>query len=145
MRAGERGDSLIEVVISCAIIAVVVGSIGAALIAAAHRFGPDPVTQTLEQTVANEMHVAVDLAKYQGSSVPSTTIATTAPLPSNSPLPITISLVSTTAASGSVTLTITAASVGDSSKSATLTQNIAAPAPVPGSTVTSPSSGAAPQ
>ena len=145
MRASERGESLIEVVVSCAIIAVVTGSIGAALIAAAHRFGPDPVTQTLEQTVAAEMRIAVDLAKYQSAGLPSTTIATTAPLPSGSPLPISLSLTSVSAADGSIVVTISASNASEGTERATMTQTILAPAPLPNAAIPASSAGAAPQ
>lgn len=145
MQSGERGESLIEVVVACAIVAVVAAAVGGGLIAATHRFGPDPVMQALEQTAASEMRTAVDLAKYQGTSLPSVSIATTAPLPSGSPLPIALSLTSQTAGDGSVTLTISATSANDAGKRATLSEQIAAPAPLPGSSIDAPLRGAAPQ
>jgi hypothetical protein len=144
VRQSERGQSLLEVVICCAIVAVVAGAVGAALVSASHRFGPDPVAQTLQFTVANEMRVAVDLAKYRGAIIPATTVATTAPMPSTSPLPIHLALSASTSAAGAVTLTVTASSDNDSTKSATLSQTIAAPAPVPGSSITG-AAGPAPQ
>lgn len=145
MPSGERGESLVEVVVSCAIVAVITGAIGAALIAATHRFGPDPQQQALEAAVADEMRVAVDVAKYRGATLSPASIETTVPLPSSSPLPVHLSLTSSAAASGAVTITITATSANDATKSATLTQRIAAPAPLPGSSVTATSQGAAPQ
>lgn len=144
MRCSERGHTLLEVVISCAIIAIVTSSFCAALVSATHRFGPDPVMQTLQGTVSNEMRAAVDLAKYQGTQLPSTTIATTAPMPSSSPLAIHLSLHSTSASAEGITLSVTATSDVDSSKSATFTQTIPAPAPPPGSSIAG-AAGAAPQ
>jgi type II secretory pathway pseudopilin PulG len=145
VRPSERGETLIEVVVACAVIAVITGAIGAALIAATHRFGPDVQQQALEQTVANEMRVAIDVAKYQGSTLAAASIATTAPLPSSSPLPIALSLNSVSTGSGAVTITITASTTSTPTKSASLTQTIVAPAPLPGSSVTSGVSGNAPQ
>ena len=146
MRSGERGDSLVEVVVAVAIVAIVAGTIGASLIAAAHRFGPDPVQGALEATVAREMRIAVDVMKYQGASLPGDApVATAIPLPSGSPLPAHLTLKSTTQSDGSVTIVLSAASDHDASKSATLTQTIPAPAPVPGSRITSGIAGAAPQ
>jgi len=142
---GERGESLIETVVSVAIIALFVGAIAAGTIAAAHRFGPDPVASALEETLASEMRIAVDLLKYQGASVPPASIATTIPLPSGSPLPAQLSLATTTANDGSVTIVLTATSTNDPAESATLTQTIAAPAPLPGARIPAASSGAAPQ
>ena len=145
MRSLERGDSLVEVVIAVAIIAIAVGALGAALIAAEHRFGPDPIESALEATVAREMRVAVDVMKYQGATLPSTSVATTIPLPSGSPLSAHLSASSTTAADGSVTIVLQASDDNDASKSATLRQTIAAPAPLPGARVPALNGGSAPQ
>jgi hypothetical protein len=141
----ERGDSLLEIVVAVAIIAIAVGALGAGLIAAEHRFGPDPIESALEATVTREMRVAVDVMKYQGASVPSTTVATTIPLPSGSPLPAHLSLTSTTTAGGSVTIVLSATDDNDATKIATLSQTIAAPAPPPDSLVPAASNGTAPQ
>lgn len=145
MRSAECGDSLLEVVVAVAIIAITVGAVGAALIAAEHRFGPDSIESALEASVSREMRVAVDVMKYQGASLPSTSIATTIPLPSGSPLPTHLTLTSTTAAGGAVTIVLRATDDIDTAKSATLSQAIAAPAPPPGTLVPAASNGSAPQ
>lgn len=144
MRSGESGESLLEVVVCCAIADVVIGAIGGALIGATHRFGPDPQQQALEAAVADQMRIALDVAKYRGSTLQPLSIATTVPLPSSSPLPVSLSLTASPSAGG-LTISITAASATDATKSATLTQTIAAPAPLPGSTLSATSNGAAPQ
>jgi hypothetical protein len=141
----ERGDSLVEVVIAVAIVAIAVGALGGALIAAERRFGPDPIESALEATTTREMRIAVDVMKYQGASLPSTSLATTIPLPSGSPLPVVLSVTSATAADGSVTIVLSADDSDDASKSATLSQTIAAPAPLPGARVPAVSGGSAPQ
>jgi Tfp pilus assembly protein PilV len=141
----ERGDSLVEVVIAVAIVAIAVGALGGTLIAAERRFGPDPIESALEATVTREMRIAVDVMKYQGASLPSTSLATTVPLPSGSPLPVVLSVTSATAADGSVTIVLSADDSDDASKSATLSQTIAAPAPLPGARVPAVSAGSAPQ
>jgi hypothetical protein len=141
----ERGDSLVEVVIAVAIVAIAVGALGGTLIAAERRFGPDPIESALEATTTREMRIAVDVMKYQGASLPSTSLATTIPLPSGSPLPVVLSVTSATAADGSVTIVLSAIDSDDASKSATLSQTIAAPAPLPGARVPAVSGGSAPQ
>lgn len=141
----ERGDSLVEVVIAVAIVAIAVGALGGTLIAAERRFGPDPIESALEATTTREMRIAVDVMKYQGASLPSTSLATTIPLPSGSPLPVVLSVTSATAADGSVTIVLSADDSDDASKSATLSQTIAAPAPLPGARVPAVSGGSAPQ
>jgi prepilin-type N-terminal cleavage/methylation domain-containing protein len=145
VRSGERGDSLLEVVVAVAIFAIAAGALAAATIAAAHRFGPDPIASALEATVTREMRVAVDVMKYQGGSLTPTTIATTIPMPSGSPLPAQLSLAATTAPDGAVTIVLTATSTDDSSKSVTMSQTIAAPAPLPGARIPAAANGAAPQ
>lgn len=144
-QSGQRGDSLLEVVVAVAIVALAAGALGAVLIAVGHRFGPDPIQSALEATVIREMRIAVDVMKYQGASVPGTTIATTIPMPSGSPLTAQLSVSSARAADGSVTIVLTASSQNDSTKTATLSQTIPAPAPLPGSLLPSAHNGAAPQ
>jgi hypothetical protein len=141
----ERGDSLVEAVVAVAIVAIAIGALGGALIAAEHRFGPDPIESALEATVTREMRIAVDVMKYQGASLPSTSLATTVPLPSGSPLPALFSVTTTTAADSSITIVLSAIDSDDASKSATLSQTIAAPAPLPGARVPAVSAGSAPQ
>jgi prepilin-type N-terminal cleavage/methylation domain-containing protein len=131
----ERGESLIEVVVAVAIVAIVTGALGGALIAAVHRFGPDPIQSALETSVAREMRIAVDVMKYQGASLPSATVATAIPLPSGSPLPVSYVMSSHTNGDGSVTIVLSATDSNDSSKSATLSQTIASPAPLPGARI----------
>ncbi len=145
VRSSERGDSLIEVIVAVAIVAVVAGAIGASTIAASHRFGPDPIQTALESTVAREMRVAVDVMKYQGASIAPASLSTAIPLPSASPLQARLTLSSATGHDGSVTLVLTATSETDGSESATLTETIAAPAPVPGARVPAAFVGSAPQ
>jgi len=145
VRSSERGDSLIEVVVAVAIVAIAAGAIAAATTAAFHRFGGDPIQSALESTVIREMRIAVDVAKYQGATLPTASIATAIPLPSGSPLPAQLTVSSTTNADNSITIVLTAADSSDSTKSATLSQTIAAPAPLPGARIPSAANGNAPQ
>jgi len=141
----ERGDSLIEVVVAVAIIAIALGALGAALTAAENHFGPDPIESALEATLTREMRIAVDVMKYRGATLPTTSVATAIPLPSGSPLPAHLSVTSATAADGSVTIVLEATDDNDATKAATLRQIIAAPAPLPNSLVPATRTGAAPQ
>ena len=145
VRSGERGESLVEVVVAVAIVAIATGALGAAAIAAVHRFGPDPVQSALEASVTREMRVAVDVMKYQGARLPTASVATTVPLPSGSPIPVSYVLSGQTNADSSVTIVLSVTDSDDSTKSATLSQTIAAPAPLPGARVPAASNGSAPQ
>ena len=145
VRDGERGESLIEVVLAVAIFATALGALGAATIAATHHFGPDPIQSALESSIAREMRIAVDVLKYQGASIAPATLATTLPLSSGSPLPVTYTISSATNADESVTIVLSVVDGNDGTKRATLSQTIAAPAPLPGSRVAAPAYGNAPQ
>ncbi len=141
----ERGESLVEVVVAVALVAIATGALGAAAIAAVHRFGPDPIQSALEASVIREMRVAVDVMKYQGASIPTASIATTVPLPSGAPIPVSYALSSQRNVDSSVTIVLSVTDSADGTKSATLSQTIAAPAPLPSARVPAANNGSAPQ
>lgn len=143
MRAGERGESLVEVVVAAALAAVTLSAVLTAIAAAAHRFGPDPVAQALQQYVAREMRIAVDLLKYQGTNVPPAAIETTVPLAGRSPLPVHVTLSVVHGTSGTQ-LHISAQSDEDAREITTLQTSVAEPAPLPSSTVAAGSPAPAP-
>lgn len=145
MSSGERGESLVEVVVTVAIVAIATGALGAAAIAAVHRFGPDPIQGALEASLTREMRIAVDVVKYQGATLPTASVATTVPLPSGSPIPVSYALSSQTNPDSSMTIVLSVTDSNDRTKSATLRQTIAAPAPLPGTRVPAASGGSAPQ
>ena len=145
MRSGERGESLVEVVVAVAIVAIAAGALGTATIAATHRFGPDPIQSALETSVTREMRIAVDVMKYQGANLPAASIASAIPMPSGSPLPVSYALSSQTNADGSVTIVLSATDSSNDTKSAALSQTIAAPAPLPGARIPASTTGTAPQ
>ncbi|MGB6984948.1 MAG: prepilin-type N-terminal cleavage/methylation domain-containing protein [Candidatus Aquilonibacter sp.] len=145
VRSGERGESLVEIVVAIAIVAIATGALGAATSAAVHRFGPDPIQSALETSATREMRVAVDVMKYQGASLPIASVATTVPLPSGSPIPVSYALSSQTNADSSVTILLSVTDSDDGTKSATVSQTIAAPAPLPGARVPAAGNGSAPQ
>lgn len=135
MRAGERGESLVEVVVAAALAAVTLSAVLAAIVAAAHRFGPDPVAEALQHYVAREMRIAVDLLKYQGTTVPPAVVATTIPLAGGSPLPVHVTLSVVTQPAG-VDVTVSAQADTGARESTSLQTSIAQPVPLPLSTVT---------
>ena len=135
MKESERGDSLIEVVVAVAIVAIASAAILSGTIAAARRFGPDPVREALQQYVQREMRVAVDLLKYEGASMPPASVATSIPLPGGSSLEAHVSVNVSALPQGGTAIAITAQSDADSSKSVTMQTIVAHPAPLPSSTV----------
>jgi Tfp pilus assembly protein PilV len=142
---GERGESLIEVVVAAAIVAISLGALLGASLAAAHRFGPDPVQTALQRGLQQEMRIAADLLKYQGGTIAPAAVATAIPMPSGSPLPVHLSIATVPLAGGGTAVTLDATSDADPNESFRLQSTIAAPAPLPGSSVTSPgAAGSAP-
>ena len=136
MKPDERGETLLEVVVAVGIASIALGAIVSGTIAVAHKFGPDPVHQALEQQAKREMRVAIDVLKYQGSSIQDTVVATTIPQSSASPLPAHLSIAVTQTAQNANQITVTAQSDADPSEQATLNATVV-PAPLPQSTVQS--------
>jgi hypothetical protein len=143
VRAYERGESLVEAVVVAALASIACASVLTGVIAAAHRFGPDPIEETLRGIAQRELRVAVDVLKYQGGSIVPATIATTAPLPGGSPLPIHLSITTSAMSSGGTSITIdTSADAGN--ERVTMTTSVARPVPLPSSQIAAPSNGQAP-
>ncbi len=130
----ERGESLIEVVIAVAIVAIGSAALLAGTMAAAHRFGPDPQRAALQNVVQREMRIAVDVLKYQGAAIAPATVATTVPMPGTSPAPAHLSIATTPVGAG-IAITISASLDNGAGKSATLTTTVPQPAPLPSSTI----------
>lgn len=143
MRANERGQSLVDAVIAAAVASIAVAAVLSALVAATHRFGAVPVEEALRTTVQRELRVAADVLKYQGSSIAPVTIATSAPLPGGSPLPIHLSISTSPVGTGGSSVTITASADGRS-ESATVTTTVPAPVPLPSARIIAPQGGSAP-
>lgn len=135
MEPFERGDSLVEVIVAVAVIAITLGAVLSGTVAAAHRFGSDPVQDVLQAKVLDETRIATNLLKYQGVSLTPAVIATTIPIAGASPLPAHLSLAVATTAAGGYIVTIRAQSDRDSSAIATVRTLIARPVPLPSSTV----------
>lgn len=143
MRANERGEGLVEVVVAAAIASIALAAVLAATVTATHRFGAQPIDEALRATVQRELRIALDILKYQGGTIAPATVATSAPLPGGSPLPIHLSISTNAIAAGGYTVTITASADGRN-ESATVTTSVPQPVPLPSSQVVSPANGAAP-
>jgi hypothetical protein len=143
VRPNERGEGLVEVIVAAAVASIAVAAILGAAVAATHRFGAQSVDEALRSVVQRELRVAIDLLKYQGGSIAPATVATSAPLPGGSPLPIHVSISANAIAAGGYTLSITATADGRN-ESATLTTSVAQPVPLPSAQIVSPSNAAAP-
>jgi hypothetical protein len=134
---------MIEVVVSVAIAATIVAALTSAVVAAAHRFTPQPVQAALDAAVVREMRVAVDLFKYSGTALAPAVVSTSVPVPGASPVAATMS-VTATSGGGPVSVTISATSQTSPPVTSSLQTTIAEPAPLP-STLVPAGSGPAPQ
>jgi hypothetical protein len=142
---GQRGQALIETLVATAIAAIALGAVLAATIAIDAHFGPDPARSALDAAAHRELAIAVNLAKYQGTTLQPSTISTTIPLPDGSPLPATLQLQDSPLPGGGSSLTILAnATWHGATESLSLSTTTAAPAPIPGSTVALPGLAPAP-
>lgn len=138
----ERGESLVEVVVTVAIVALACAAVLSGTLVATHRFGPTLEQSALQAAVHREMRVAVDVLKYQGNILVPTTVATSIPVPGASPLAAHVSLSTSRLSSGATTIGI-AASLDSNTDTVTLSTTVAPPVPLPSSTVLV--SGSAPQ
>ncbi len=143
MRRNERGAGLVEAVVAAAVASIAIAAILSALVTATHRFGAKPIDEALRACVQRELRVAVDVLKYEGGAIAPATVATSAPLPGGSPLPIHLSISTSAVAAGGYTVTVTASADG-TNESATMTTGVPQPIPLPSARIVSPSNGAAP-
>lgn len=144
MSSSERGQTLVETVVAVALLAIATAAIVGGTIAATRHFGPDPTETAMQEALAREMRIAVDIVKYQQGTIAPNTIATTIPMPSSSPIAVRMSIATAAAPGGGTAVTITASTTSGQTKSATLTTSIASPAPLPYSKVPSGLTVAAP-
>ena len=143
MGTNERGEGLVEVIVATAVASIAMAAVLGAIVTATHRFGAAPVDEALRAVVLRELHVAVDVLKYQGGTIAPATIATSAPLPGGSPLPIHLSIATNPIGSGGTSVTISAGADGRS-ESATMTTSVSEPVPIPSAQIVAPSNGQAP-
>lgn len=134
MRESERGQSLLEVVVCVAVLAVLLGTVLAATLGAAHTFVPIPEKAALDRAVSGELAVAVDLLKYDGASIPPTSVATAVPMPTGSPLPVELRVETQTLPSGGVSVRISG-TTPDRRVTSEAQATIAVRAPYPGSSL----------
>ena len=130
---GQRGTSLAEAIVAAAIAAIAIAAALGAAAPALHHLSPDARADALTQAATAELTVAVDIAKYDGSTLASNAIATTIPMPSATPFPATLTLSVVPDASG-VRIVVTAATA-DATQSSSVQATVAARAPQPGSTI----------
>jgi len=131
----ERGESLVEVVIAVAIVALVGTAILGGTLVATHRYGPSIEQTALQDAVHREMRVVVDVMKYQGNVIGPATVATTVPMPGASPAAAHLTIVTGLLGNGATSVSIVASLDADATNAVTLTTTLAPQVPLPSSTL----------
>jgi type II secretory pathway pseudopilin PulG len=133
----QRANTLIEVAVAIAVIAIAAGAALSAFLAIGrHRIERDR-REALEACVRRELSTAVDIVKYSGGSIVPASVATSLPMPGGSPLAAVVSL-ATHRAGGAWQIDVSVQASGGTpdggaSQRAELRATVAAQAPVPGS------------
>lgn len=144
MRSSEKGEGLLEVIVAVAMVSAVVAAVLGGVIAAVRHFGPDPIREALSQRAQSELRVAIDVMKYQGSTLAPNTIATTVPLAGGSPLPAHETLATSTNADGSIAISVSASADERNDETVTASATLARPVPLPSSAVPGTANGNSP-
>jgi len=133
----QRANTLIEVAVAIAVIAIAAGAALSAFLAIGrHRVERDR-REALEACVRRELSTAVDIVKYSGGSIVPATVATALPMPAGSPLAAVVSLTAHRTG-GAWQIEVSARTSGGTADSgasqrAELRASVAAQAPMPGS------------
>jgi len=141
---GQRGNTLAEAAVAVAILAIVCTAAGGAMLTASHAASGSPATAALQQTVARELAIAVDVLKYDDATVPPASIATSAPMPAGTPLPIQLSIGTASRPDGTLQITIAAEALDGSNARARLEAVVGHRAVLPGAQVVAPQLAPAP-
>lgn len=131
-RPDERGNTLIETAIALTLLALVAGAALGGALEVSHAASSSPVRDALETAVRRETRVALDVLKYRGARIAPTSVATTLPMPTGSPLPAQLTI-STSGAPGQELHVTISATAPDSLGRVTLTTALGGRAPLPGS------------
>lgn len=140
----QRGNTLAETAVAVAIVAIVAGAAMGATISAVRGVAGDPVSEALQATASRELHVALDVLKYDDAAIAPNSIATSVPLPSGTPLPVQLSLKTAARIDGSLLVSVTASASDGSGKQTTLESVLFHRAVLPGSQIVAPGLAPAP-
>jgi len=127
----QTGATLAEAVVATGIATLAIGAALGIAAPAVWRLSPDARDLALAQLAREQLRIARDILKYDGSRVVPDAIATTVPLPDGTALPVVVRL-DAQAIDGATLVTVTA-TAGERTQSQTAT--VAARAPQPGSTI----------
>ncbi len=145
MRVRARGFTALETTIAAGLIAVLFAAVGSGLVREGAAFQSGVTADVLAAAAHEEVRIAADAMKYEGSSLQPAEIATALPMPAGSPIPAQISLSIASLPDGAFTIRVRASGRGASgtlAREATLV--VERRMPVPGSSITAAAPVAAP-
>ena len=133
------GFTALETIVAAGIIAVVLATIGAAVVRESVSFSNVATADALGAAAREEARIAADSVKYDGNTLSPTSVATTLPMPVGSPIPAELSLSAQALAGGGISVRVRAVAdtaAGQIVRNATLI--VERRMPLPGSSVIAP-------
>ena len=141
----EMGFTALETVVAAGLIALVLATVGAGVVRESTSFSNTATADALAAAAREEVRIAADAVKYDGSTLAPNSIATSIPMPVGTPLSANLALSTQTLAGGGLSVRVRAGAdtaAGVLVRDATLV--VERRMPSPGSTLTAPSLVAAP-
>ena len=141
----EMGFTALETVVAAGLIALVLATLGAAVLRESKSFSNTATADALAAAAREEVRIAADAVKYDGSAIAPNSIATSIPMPVGTPLSANLALFTRELPGGGLSVRVRAGAgtaAGMLVRDATLV--VERRMPPPGSTLTAPSLVAAP-
>jgi len=145
VNAREAGFSALETTIAAGLIATLFAAVAGGIVHEEASFQRSVAADALASAAREEVRIAADALKYDGSSLAPISVATSVPMPVGSPLPAQLSLSSEILSGGAFLVRVrarSAPSAGSLVREATLV--VERRVPVPGSSEIAPTQVAAP-
>ncbi|MBV8490388.1 MAG: hypothetical protein JO199_07665 [Candidatus Eremiobacteraeota bacterium] len=126
------------------IVAIVAGAALDGALTAIRGAAGDPASTALQQAVARELRIALDVLKYDDATIAPASIATTVPMSVGTPFPAQLSIAVAGRAGGALRVTVDAAALDGSKRRASLSATLDNRSVLPGSQVVAPQLAPAP-
>lgn len=145
MRIRARGFTALETTIAAGLMAILFAAVGTGFVREGAVFQSEVTAEVLAAATHEELRIAADALKYEGSSLQPAEIATTLPMPAGSPIPAQISLSLSPLPGGTVAIRVrTSSPFGSATLVREATLVVERRMPIPGSSITAATPVAAP-
>lgn len=145
VRGRDLGFTALETIVAAGLIALALATVGAAVVRESVSFSSAATADALAAAAREEVRIAADAVKYDGSTLSPTSVATTLPMPVGSPLPAELSLSAQALAAGGISVRVRAvADIAAAPLVRDASLIVERRVPLPGSTVIAPTLVAAP-